>query len=53
MRYYDDDKELSLKIFKLKFAYFLYFIDENSFKEVFGHTFAPLADKVINTINEE
>ena len=38
MRYYDDDdKELNLKIFKLKFAYISNDIDEKLFEEVFGH----------------
>ena len=53
MRYYDDDKELNLKIFKLKFAYILNDIDEKLFEEVFGHTFVTLANKLINTTNKE
>ena len=32
MRYYDDDKELNLKIFKLKFAYISNDIDEKLFE---------------------
>ena len=43
--YYDDDKELNLKIFKLKFAYISNDIDENLFGEVYGHTFVTLANK--------
>ena len=50
--YYDDNKELHLKILKLKFAYIYNDIDENLFKEVFGHTFVTLADKLINTKNK-
>ena len=53
MRYYDDDKDLNLKIFKLKFMYFLNDIDEKVFEEVFGHTLVALADKLINTTNKE
>ena len=53
MRYYDDDKELKLKIFKLKFPYISDDIDENLFEEVFGHTFVTLANKLINTTNKE
>ena len=53
MRYYQDDKELSFKIFKLKFAYISNDIDEKLFEEVFGHTFVTLANKLINTTNKE
>ena len=53
MRYYDDDKELSLKIFKLKSAYISNDIHEKLFEEVFGHTFVTLANKLINTTNKE
>ena len=53
MNYYDDDKELNLKIFKAKFAYISNDIDEKLFEEVFGHTFVTLADKLINTTNKE
>ena len=47
--YYDDNKDLNLKIFKLKFAYISNDIDEKLFEEVFGNTFVTLANKV----NEE
>ena len=50
---YDDNKELNLKTFELKFAYLLNDIDENLFEEVFGHTFVTLADKLINTTKKE
>ena len=53
MRYYDDDKELNLKIFKLKFAYISNDIDENLFEGVFDHRFVALANKLINTTNKE
>ena len=53
MRYYDDDKELNLKIFKLKFAYISNVINEKLFEEVFAHTFVTLASKLINTTNKE
>ena len=53
MSCYDDDKELNLKIFKLKFAYISNDTDENLFEEVFGHAFVALADKLINTTNKE
>ena len=51
--YYDDDKEINLKIFKLKFAHVLNDVDENLFEEVFGHTFVTLANKLINTTSKE
>ena len=53
MRYYDDDKQLNLKIFKLKFAYISNDIDEKVFEEIFGHTFVTLVNKLINTVNKE
>ena len=52
-RYYDDDKEINLKIFKLKFAHVSNDVDENLFEEVFGHTFVTLANKLINTTSKE
>ena len=47
------DKELKFKIFKLELAYMSNVIDENIFKEIFGHTFETLANKLINTANKE
>ena len=43
--YYDDNKELNLKIFKAKFAYISNYIDKKLFEEVFGHIFVTLADQ--------
>ena len=37
--YYDDDKELNLKIFKLKYPFLPNELDEKLFEEIFGHTF--------------
>ena len=42
MRYYDDDKELNLKIFILKSAYISNDIDEKLFEEIIGRTFLTL-----------
>ena len=53
MRYYDDDKELNLKIFKLKFTYISNDIDEKLLEQVFSHTLVTLANKIINTTNKE
>ena len=47
------DKELKFKIFKLELAYMSNVIDKNIFKEIFGHTFETLANKLINTTNKE
>ena len=53
MRYCHDDKELNLRIFKAKAAYILDDRDEKLLEKMFGHTFAALADKLINTTNKE
>ena len=53
MRYYDDYRELNLKIFKLKYAFLANDLDEKLFEEIFGHTFVTLANKVINITNKE
>ena len=53
MRYYDDYKELNLKIFKLKYAFLVNDLDEKLFEEILGHTFVTLANKVINATNKE
>ena len=46
------DKELEL-IFKLKFAHLSNIIDKKLFKQIFGHAFETLANKLINTTNKE
>ena len=47
------DKELKFKIFKLRLAYLSNIIDEKLFKQIFGHTFETLANKLIHTTNKE
>ena len=47
------DKELEFKIFKLKLAHLSNIIDKKLFKQIFGHTFETLANKLINTTNKE
>ena len=42
------NKELNLKA-----AYLLNDVDKYLFKEIFGHTFAALTDKLINITNKE
>ena len=51
--YYHDNKELNYKIFKTKTAHLLNDLDEPLFKEVFGHTFVELVEKLINTVGKE
>ena len=47
------DKELKFKIFKLRLAPLSNIIDKKLFKQIFGHTFETLANKLINTTNKE
>ena len=51
--YYEDNKETSLRLFKLKFACIFNDVDIYLFKEIFGHTSEKLADKLINTTSEK
>ena len=51
--YHHGNKELNYRIFKAKAAYILNDLDEQLFEKIFGHTFAALVDKLINTIGEE
>ena len=53
MGYDHDDKELNLRIFKAKAAYIPDDLDEKLLEKMFGHTFAALADKLINRTNKE
>ena len=53
MNYCDDNKKLNFKIFKLKFAHIFNDVDDNLFKDIFGHTSVKLADKLINTTSKE
>ena len=47
------DKELQFKIFKLKLAHLSNIIDKKLFEQIFGHKFETLANKLINTTNNE
>ena len=53
MFYYENNKETNLRLFKSKFASIFNDVDDNLFKEVFGHTSVQLADKLINTTSKE
>ena len=47
------DRKLNFKIFKIKLAHLSNVIDDKIFKQIFGHTFETLANKLINTTNKE
>ena len=47
------DKELEFKIFKIRFAHLSNIIEKKLFKQIFGHTFETLANKLINITNKE
>ena len=47
------DKELEFKVFKIRFAHLSNIIEKKLFKQIFGHTFETLANKLINTTNKE
>ena len=53
IEYYEDNKDINLRLFKLKFANILNDADDNLFKEIFGFTSVELADKLINTTSKE
>ena len=50
---YNYDKELNLKIFKLKYAHLSNDLDEKLYEEIFGDTFVTLANKLINATSKE
>ena len=51
--YYEDNKEISLRIFKLKLARVLNDVDDNLFKEMFDFPSVELGDKIINITGKE
>ena len=53
MFYYEDNKEMNLRLFKLKFAHIFNDADDNLFKEIFGHSSVKLSDKLINTTSKK
>ena len=50
---YYHDKELKFKIFQLRLAHLSNIVDKMLFKQIFGHRFETLANKLINTTNKE
>ena len=53
LNYDDDNKKINYKIFKLKFAHISNDVEEQLFKEIFGHTYVALADKLLKTTSKE
>ena len=53
IEYYEDNKDINLRLFKLKLAHIFNDVDDNLFKEIFGFTSVELADKLINTTSKE
>ena len=53
MFYYEDNEEINLRLFKLKFAHIFNDVNNDLFKEIFGHTSVKLADKLISTTSKE
>ena len=53
IEYYEDNKSINLRLFKLKFAHISNDVDDNLFEEIFGLTSVKLADKLINTTSKE
>ena len=51
--YYEDNEEINLRLFKLKFAHIFNDVNNDLFKEIFGHTSVKLADKLINITSKE
>ena len=53
IKYYEDNNDINLRLFNLKFAHILNDVDDNLFTEIFGFTSVELADKLINTTSKE
>ena len=53
IEYYEDNKDINLRLFKLKFAHIFNDVDDNLFKEIFGFKSVELVDKLINTTSKE
>ena len=48
-----NDKKLEFKFFHLKLAHLSNIVDEKLLKQILGHKFETLANKLINTTNKE
>ena len=52
MNYYDDNKRLNFKTFKLNFAYISNDVDKQLFEKIFGGTYVALAHELLNTTSK-
>ena len=53
IEYYEDNKEINLRLFKLKLAHILNDVNDNLPKEIFSLTSVKLADKIINITSKK
>ena len=53
IEYYEDNKDINLRLFKLILAHILNDVDDNLFKETFDFISVELADKLINVTSKE
>ena len=53
IEYYEDNKEINLRLFKLKFAYIFNDFDDNWFEKIFGLASVKLVGKLVNTTSKE
>ena len=53
IEYYEDNKDINLRLFKLKFVNVLNDVDDNLFEKIFGLTSVELVGKLINTTSKE
>ena len=53
MLYYEDNKDINPRLFKVKLAHIFNDVDDDLFKEIFGFTSVELPDKLINTTSKE
>ena len=53
LKYYNDNEDLSYKIFKAKAAYILTDLDKKIFKKVYNCNFIVLVEKLINTVDKK
>ena len=53
IKYYEDNKDINLRLFKLKLAHIFNDVDHNLFKEIFGLTSVKIADILINTTKKK
>ena len=53
IEYYEDNKDINLRLFRLKFAHIFNDVDDNLFKGIFGLSSVKLVSKLINTTSKK